>query len=738
MEDRLEEQREEVERSRREASDALARLPLWEGTMEEACRLKAPGEESVDQFEQASRDLFSERSRLTEQSARNETERDQATQELAALELAESVPTEEDLTIRRETRDLGVRLAVQQLRGEALEISEIEAFVSEVGDGTDLASSLQPSVRQTDDISDRLRRESNRVAQKSRLVAQLQALHNEAERLKQRLASADQRQSAWEADWRKRWEASGIEPSDPSAMRGWLRKHASLVELARDFTSASERLASDEKRVMSLRARLTGELSQQAVEIPTEVSLRQLMHVAQARVDEVAATERIRENLEAEVSRVSGEVQQAEKDLATAEEELNDWLAAWEESLRPLELAADALPEQAEAVLANLDELFRNLDEADGYRTRIWGIDETAKEFTLAASDMAKVVAHDLTGRPVDELVATLNQRLSSAKQVRQQANSLRHRLDTEREAIDEAECDLSDSAAALDAMVAEAACGGVAELPSAFEKSRRKKTLEGDLAQLESQLAPLCAGQPLSQFVADAQREDSDRLPTSIAELDDQIKSLRRELEETIAAKERESGVLGRYDGSAAAAEKADERQAVLARLEDEAREYVVTTVASRLLQRAVERYQQKSQGPVLAGASTYFQKLTCGSFDGLKTDYDESGQEVLVGLRSGGGTLPVEAMSDGARDQLYLALRLSTLDHWFDVHEPIPFIVDDILLTFDDDRATAALRVLAAMSGRNQVLFFTHHEHLVELARKTCYDNGVEGVQIVTDWDA
>ena len=149
-------------------------------------------------------------------------------------------------------------------------------------------------------------------------------------------------------------------------------------------------------------------------------------------------------------------------------------------------------------------------------------------------------------------------------------------------------------------------------------------------------------------------------------------------------------------------------ERQSLLVSLEDDAREYVVATVASRLLQRAVETYKEKTRGPVLAGASTYFQKLTCDSFGGLKTDYDESGQDVLVGVRADKSTLPVEAMSDGSRDQLYLALRLGTLDHWFGHHEPIPFVVDDILLTFDDARATATLEVLAEMSNRNSSAVF------------------------------
>jgi uncharacterized protein YhaN len=46
------------------------------------------------------------------------------------------------------------------------------------------------------------------------------------------------------------------------------------------------------------------------------------------------------------------------------------------------------------------------------------------------------------------------------------------------------------------------------------------------------------------------------------------------------------------------------------------------------------------------------------------------------------------------------------------------MPFIVDDILIKFDNERATATLQVLADLSKKTQVIFFTHHRHLVELA--------------------
>jgi uncharacterized protein YhaN len=51
---------------------------------------------------------------------------------------------------------------------------------------------------------------------------------------------------------------------------------------------------------------------------------------------------------------------------------------------------------------------------------------------------------------------------------------------------------------------------------------------------------------------------------------------------------------------------------------------------------------------------------------------------------------------------------------------HEPIPFILDDILVKFDNARAIAAIRALAELARHTQVLLFTHHKHLVNLAKE------------------
>jgi uncharacterized protein YhaN len=227
-----------------------------------------------------------------------------------------------------------------------------------------------------------------------------------------------------------------------------------------------------------------------------------------------------------------------------------------------------------------------------------------------------------------------------------------------------------------------------------------------------------VAAGTDLATFCQQVEDADQSGLDVALEELEAKIKvqedELRR-LDQTIGAERAE---LARMDGSDRAALTAEEAQTLLARLQGDVARYATLKLAATVMHRGIEQYREKNQGPILAHAGALFASLTCGSFARLQIDDDGDGRAVLKGVRPDGRLVNVEAMSDGSHDQLYLALRLASLESWLLSHEPVPFVVDDILLNFDDQRATAALKALVELSQRTQVLFFTHHRHIVDLA--------------------
>ena len=120
-----------------------------------------------------------------------------------------------------------------------------------------------------------------------------------------------------------------------------------------------------------------------------------------------------------------------------------------------------------------------------------------------------------------------------------------------------------------------------------------------------------------------------------------------------------------------------------------------------------------------MLTTASQLFARLTLGKYTGVRAGFNDKDKAVIKCVRDGNVEVDVEGLSEGTRDQLYLSLRLASLLRYADLAEPMPLVLDDVLIQFDDERSRAALQIIAELSTRMQVLFFTHHTRLVELAR-------------------
>jgi uncharacterized protein YhaN len=176
------------------------------------------------------------------------------------------------------------------------------------------------------------------------------------------------------------------------------------------------------------------------------------------------------------------------------------------------------------------------------------------------------------------------------------------------------------------------------------------------------------------------------------------------------------ESEIAAMERGKDAAGLAQDARQA-LAEAQAAAERYARLHLARTLLKAGIERLRQDQQGPMLRRATAHFALLTGGRYRRLVTD-EEQDPPVLRALREDGTACPMDQLSEGARDQLYLALRVAALEIGAEAAEPLPFVADDLLASFDETRARAALELLAGLGTRVQVILFTHHAHVAELA--------------------
>src|SRR3546814_11742841 len=120
-----------------------------------------------------------------------------------------------------------------------------------------------------------------------------------------------------------------------------------------------------------------------------------------------------------------------------------------------------------------------------------------------------------------------------------------------------------------------------------------------------------------------------------------------------------------------------------------------------------------------MLGRASAIFAQLTLNSFERLRVDFDKNPM-VLEGQRPDGHLVGIAGMSDGTRDQLYLALRLAALELHLRQAPALPFIADDLFINYDDARSEAGVRALAALSEPTQGIFLRRHPPLVVMGRR------------------
>jgi uncharacterized protein YhaN len=330
-------------------------------------------------------------------------------------------------------------------------------------------------------------------------------------------------------------------------------------------------------------------------------------------------------------------------------------------------------------------------------------------------------IAPGLDGLTPEDAVTQLNIRLVEQHGLVERQREIGKRLTETLAEISATEADKAAATERLQALSSEAGCtNNEAALDSAEQDSTRHRELTTAKADLEREILEAGEGAGITDLATEVDGVDADVLPAQVERLRIGIEQeLEPRLADLLQTKGRRQKELDLMDGSDAAARLADDAQATLATLRADAERYLRIRLATRILRAQIETYRQQNQGPVLARASDHFNTLTIGSFAGLATDFDTKDEPILVGLRPDEGRVHVDGMSAGTRDQLYLALRLASLEKYLDSHEPMPFIVDDILVDFDDQRSAAALQALADLAERTQVILFSHHSQVVTLAQ-------------------
>jgi uncharacterized protein YhaN len=690
-----------------EAADAFARLMPWSGDAESLRRLAVPPEDTL----RAARDReFATAATLTEETQEEDRLREQA----AARAL------ERELLLKSGTGVSAASVAEARLSRDGC-WNEIRAHI----EGKRILSSPRTEADRFEGLTaeaDRRADErflsaevSGRLAQADAAVATAE-LHLAQATARVQLASAAQQQAI--AQWSAELTARSLPVATVIRLREWLVLRDEAVEKSSRTKASAAVLLAAQSALDNARQTLVSAIGQPVTKTGAN-SFRKLLDQAESALktalDSTTTFTQLKQELRKAEDKVLQESRKIDRNLAEA----MTWRETWKQAIEKAHLNATVSAAELDTV-----ELVRNTaTSVDELEREIEMTSRTQKEFLARTETLW--VALGMPTSPVEfaERIELMRRRLQTAREDSQRVATMTAALHTREQEHRTAEAKRKAAESSLAPLLELA---GVQELPALshkVEESKRVRKVLGQIHDLTHTILSLGDGFSLATLFQEVEGKTPDELARRSDELARDMDKIGKQIRDAADLAGVSRTNFQALDHGASASEAAADAEMARAEMDVQAEAYLLKRTESLLLRWAVERKRKQTQNPLLVRASRLFSVLTGNRYSSLSV-YDDGSSSVLLGnCADDSRPVPVGNMSEGTIDQLFLALRVASIEQSVKGGSVLPVLADDLFINFDNQRAEAGFRVLGELAKSTQVLFFTHHQHLLEIARKSLH---------------
>ena len=633
-----------------------------------------------------------------------------------------AVPPERLAAARQQRDQVWALIRRRHIEGELVDEDALRKFA----DGAELAPAYERFVSDADRLADQRfdnAEAAARLAETARKVAAQKDLLQTLGEEEQALAEEDRTLAN---AWRELWVEAPVEPASADDMLQWLAIRAELIDCIERRKQAEARIEAlhrEECEDKGLLLGALGDLGKDADawrEQPLRVLLEQVDDLLKHHEQQAAQCH----NLERSLREAKNEVERKQGDSAQALEALSQWHSEWAAALSAANLEIATPADGVAAQLKLIDDIRDAATRCrDLQHQRIDMMEHDLESFEAETADLVRAVAADLERDTAEDAALALTRRLNEARQ----AHTLRQKKEEEIAALAQDirnhETSRQDALGAIRFLEEQSGAETNAELRLAIERSDKLRTLRVELTEVTNKLREGSDGHSVDELRNECASVDLDGLYTQEQAKCLELDNLRQRHRESYLRLEDARATFEAVGGDDGAAVAAADRQAALAEMREIAQRYARVRTATLLLDWGIERHRKARQAPLLDRAGTLFSTLTGGSFTSLTLDFDSKDNAIIVGKRPDpdGAQVPVSGLSTGSADQLYLALRVAAIEDYLNRAQALPFVADDLFVHFDDDRAAAGFQVLGELARRCQVIFFTHHEHLLDIAEQS-----------------
>ncbi len=588
----------------------------------------------------------------------------------------------------------------------------IKASKSDLPQG---AENFEATIIHADNVADKRLDDVEEATKLQTLVHQLErekqtllALENQCSNLKEEIQLFDDQ-------WAEQAVGLGLMAMPLEDIGGWLIKREKALDAAAIYQDSQNDHDSFGKSISDARLSLANVLRETGLQVAESDNLTVLCIQAESYIQAIDGAKVRQETLTAQLQAAKTLAATLKQSTDNAKAEQSRWTEAWSNALVKAGLSPGSDVGTIEGALELIGQIQEKLGKMRQIQDeRIDAMNADLKEFSVEANRLTQIIAPDIASQSTPQIAQVLANRLTQASESYKESSRLKESLRIATIQVLEAKESIQTAMASLKHLLERASADSNALLAEAISRSDEYRRLNGEVTEVNTKL--LNGGDGLTRIQIEAEIDAADlvQLVSELEKINGQLADTVLRQTELSADNSTATRVLSDIGGSDAAALAEAQRQEALSTMSDVAERYIKVFTAQRLLRWSIDRYREEKQGPLLVRAGSIFSTLTSGSFQKLVVDYERESM-ALEGQRSDGKLVGVSGLSDGTRDQLYLALRLAALEMHLDQSMPLPFIADDLFINYDDERSKAGFEALRELSEQTQVIFLSHHDHLI-----------------------
>lgn len=713
----VDQSRQQVRELQEEMSNTVCRLGITSLSEEQLLALQTPSNQKIGEMKLTYNKLIEEKDRELKQLHVHDANISTLETKQKEANVSGQHITVNDLTVARQDREI--------LWTEIKDAWTDQTGSSAAFDKEAKTNEYETKVGVADQHADRLRQEADVLAEYDVREAQLEKLTTDRAEQQEKLNLIDTDIETTTQAWQALWPAEVDPVGSYSEMSEWENNFRDLQSYITKKTRLNSAIEDKSPGIVESKGLLLSVLQQAGESDTDKKSLASLVDQANGLLSRLSQSKEARQSHE---TRKKDALKQQSK-LLQAQDETNlrkeDWSQRWEDKIVVLEVDKESAVSDVNAQLIQFDKLAEALNESryienkqGSLKTQIAGFEDSVTKIKADCGLADEHVVEPLmTLHELEEELKTAteskNKRLKSSADIEQFKETLsdeKHRLKTAQEQ--------------LNGLFELAGCETVEQLDHIETQSRIRDDLKKDLVRIDNTLK----AEPYSieELKAETEGVNVDELTLMIEKEEDTLRGLTQEKNEAIENRTTAKSEFNAIENKEGAVSAAEDAESALAQIDVHYREYCMLAITRQLLSEQIESYRESNQGPVLLLAEDYFKRISLGRYSRLVTQYNDKDEPELYCLR-GEREVPIDGLSEGTRDQLFFSLRLASIVHYFDSHEPIPLVIDDIMMSFDDERSLVAFEILGELAKKTQVLYFTHHSHHKALATSALNGNCV-----------